>query len=453
MNYDEFIDSKSRVGVDSGFDPVWMPDFLFPFQQALTGWAVKKGRAAIFADCGLGKTAMQLVWAQNVVEKTNKPVLILTPLAVARQTIAEAAKFGIPAKYVRHQSECAPGINVTNFEMLHEFDTSAFSGAVIDESSILKSFMGKRKREIIAAFAATPYKLACTATPAPNDHMELGNHSDFLGVMKGTEMLSRYFINDAAHVGRYRVKGHAQGPFWKWVCSWAATVAKPSDIGFSDDGFILPKCKTEWTTVDCTKPVEGFLFQLPASSLSERIGARRASVVERVEAAARIAEGDEQWIIYCGLNAESELLARSIDGAVEVRGSMTNEAKVDEIGKFINGETRCLVSKPTICGFGMNFQFCRNVMFVGLSDSWEQYYQAKRRVWRFGQKRDVNCHVITASTENAVVENIMRKESDAATMMKALCEQIGGMMQSELRHEAFAKPYEPTQTLTLPTFL
>lgn len=452
--YEQFLERKTQLGSDGGFEPTYLPDFLFPFQRHLVEWAVRKGRSAIFAGCGLGKTAMQLAWAKNIAEHTGKPTLILAPLAVAQQTVSEGAKFGISVKYCRCQAEVSGDIVVANYEMLHEFDAEEFGGVCIDESSILKAFMGKRKRQIVEMFSKTLYKLACTATPAPNDHMELGNHAEFLGVMRSSEMLARYFINDSSNVGRYRLKGHAQIPFWEWVCSWAATIERPSDIGFPDDGFDLPKCETIWRTVDCTKPADGYLFQLPASSMSERISARRNSVSERCAEAARIANSDsEQWLIYCALNDESEELARIIDGAREVRGSMDNDRKVEEIQSFIAGETRCLVSKPTICGFGMNFQFCRNVMFVGMSDSWEQYYQAKRRVWRFGQTKTVRCHIITASTEGAVVDNILRKERDASEMVSALSSKIGEIMKHNLKPRGFTKRYEPANKIQIPSFL
>lgn len=453
LDYATFLDRKTQLGSSAGFEPVFMPDFLFPFQRALVDWSVRKGRAAIFADCGLGKTAMQLTWAQNIVQKTGGKVLILAPLSVSKQTEREGARFGIAANSRRSQSEVTDGITITNYEKLHLFDANSFVGIVLDESSILKAFMGTRKRAILDSFHATPYKLACTATPAPNDHMELGNHAEFLGVMKSNEMLAQYFINDPANVGKYRVKGHAERPFWEWVATWSRTIGKPSDIGYSDEGYALPKCNTEWHVVDCTKPADGLLFALPAASLSERISARRNSVAERVEFAAKLSDNGEQWLVYCALNDESEALASSIKGAVEVRGSMSDDAKELAVEGFISGCHRVLVSKPTICGFGMNFQFCRNVMFVGMSDSWEQYYQAKRRVLRFGQKRQVNCHIVTASTENAVVQNILRKESDASEMVARLTKStIGSDMKVE-ESAKFAKRYIPTNSITIPDFL
>jgi superfamily II DNA or RNA helicase len=453
MNYADFIHRKSTIATDYGFEPVFVPEFLFQFQRSLVSWAVKKGRAAIFADCGLGKTAMQLAWAENVVRKTGGNVIILAPLSVAKQTEREAAKFGIRAFAKSCQSEVEPGITITNYEKLHLFDASKFQGVVLDESSILKAFMGSRKRAIIESFNGANFKLACTATPAPNDHMELGNHAEFLEIMKSSEMLAQYFINDPSNVGKYRVKGHAEGPFWDWVSTWSKTISKPSDIGFSDEGYSLPKCNTHWHVVDCTKPADGLLFSLPAASLSERISARRNSVEERVRFAAKICDNDEQWLVYCALNDESEGLASAIDGASEVRGSMTDQAKESAVDGFIAGKHRVLVSKPTICGFGMNFQFCRNVMFVGMSDSWEQYYQAKRRVWRFGQKREVNCHIVTASTENAVVQNILRKEADATKMVSML---TSATNQSRMEAETsgkFTKQYVTKTKIKIPQFL
>lgn len=453
MKYEEFIRGKAQAGNNYGFDPVFKPDYPFEFQRAIIEWAVRKGKAAIFADCGLGKTIMQLVWAENIVRKTGEKVLILTPLSVSRQTETEASRFGIKAVYRKIQADVKEGITITNYEKLHLFNAGDFAGVVLDESSILKAFMGKRKRMITDLFARTPYKLACTATPAPNDHMELGNHAEFLGVMRSNEMLAQYFINDAANVGKYRVKGHAEKHFWEWISCWAVTLTRPSDIGFGDDGFDLPKCNTQWHVVDCTKPADGLLFALPASGLSERISARRNSIDERISKAAELCAGPEQWLVYCNLNEESKRLAGSIDGAIEVCGSMSDDAKEEAVYSFISGESRVLVSKPTICGFGMNFQFCRNVMFVGLSDSWEQYYQAKRRVWRYGQKKEVNCHIVTASTEGVVVENILRKESDAAKMISSLTA-IHARRNLEVNtSEVFSKAYIPKKNITIPQFI
>lgn len=454
MEYTDFLKGKAVHFEARGLDDVSaLSSHLFPWQAEIVRWALRLGRAAIFADCGLGKTLMQLEWARHVPGR----VLILAPLAVAQQTVREGQKFGIAATYARSQVDADKGerITVANYEMLEHFDPRVFTGVVLDESSILKAFMGKTKRSLIAAFQHAPFKLACTATPAPNDHMELGNHAEFLGVMQSNEMLAKYFINDPAHVGRYRLKGHAEAPFWRWLASWAVMIRKPSDLGYPDTGFDLPPLHRQWHVAEPAAAADGFLFALPAASLSERISARRNSVFPRVEMAAQLANAnDEQWLVWCGLNAESEALAARIDGAVEVRGSDSIESKERALLDFISGETRALVSKSTICGFGMNFQNCRNMAFVGLSDSWEQYYQAVRRCWRFGQTRAVNVHIVTASTEGAVVSNILRKESEAVRMADSLTREMGYISRGDLRRpDAFKQSYIAAQTIQLPTFL
>jgi superfamily II DNA or RNA helicase len=424
---------------------------LFEFQKDIVKWALRLGRACIFSDCGTGKSFMQIEWARQI----PGSVLILAPLAVAQQTVAEGVKLGVEVRYCRSQSEVAAGITITNYEMLHKFDPAFFNGVVLDESSILKSFMGKTKLEIIHAFDLTPFKLACTATPAPNDHMEIGNHAEFIGVMRSSEMLASFFINDPSHVGRYRIKGHAVKPFWKWVASWAAMIRKPSDLGYSDEGFNLPPISINWHTVNASKPQDGYLFELPAASLAERISARRNSIHERVEKAVELANSNnEQWLIFCALNNESHELAKQIKDSIEVVGSDSIESKTSALLGFAKGETRALVSKPSICGFGMNFQSCHNIIFVGLTDSWEQYYQAKRRVWRFGQKKPVNCHIITASTEGAVVSNILRKEQDAERMFGSLTAEISQINKSII-HESnrFIQSYHALDSIKMPKFL
>ena len=451
MNYEQFLASKAIATGCAGIEPIEPNPILFPFQRDIVKWALRRGRACIFADCGMGKTFMQIEWAKQIPGN----VLILAPLAVATQTVEEAAKLGVVVRYCRSQSEVLPGITIANYEMLEHFDCSFFTGIVLDESSILKSFMGKIKRAIIAAFERTKYKLACTATPAPNDHMEIGNHAEFIGVMKSNEMLAKYFINDPAHVGRYRLKGHAETPFWRWMSSWAVMIRRPSDLGYSDEGFTLPPLNREWHVVDTIQSADGYLFALPAASLSERISARRNSVDERVSKASELANAsDEQWIVWCALNAESEALEERIEGAVQVRGSDSIEHKTKAMTDFVSGKIRVLISKPTICGFGMNFQNCRNMAFVGLSDSWEQYYQAVRREWRFGQKRTVNVHIITASTEGAVVSNILRKEEEATRMADNLTKEISYISTGEIRKQSgFKQSYKTNKAIQLPSFL
>lgn len=431
--YEAFLATKRLVDHPSGFEPRELPSAEFAFQRDITRWACKRGRAAIFADCGLGKTLMQLAWAREVCAETNGSVLILAPLAVAAQTQREGAKFGVPVTICRTQGDVRQGVNVTNYEMLEHFDATAFAGVVLDESSILKSYTGATRTAIIEAFARTPYRLACTATPAPNDYMELGNHSEYLGVMSRTEMLSMFFVHDGGETQQWRLKGHAKADFWRWVCSWAVMLRKPSDLGYSDDGFTLPPLRYHEHLVDADPIKAGVLFECDAATLEDRRRARRASITDRVAKAVEIAnEGEGQCLVWCDLNAESSALAASIRGAVEVTGSDTNEHKESSLLAFANGEIRVLVTKPSIAGHGMNLQSCAREVFVGLSDSYEQLYQAIRRCWRFGQTRAVDVHIITATTEGATLHNIKRKEADADEMAKAMVEHMSAINSEEL---------------------
>lgn len=418
-SYAEFLAQKQRVDRPTGFEPVNLNQKLFPFQQAIVTWACRRGRAAIFADCGLGKTGMQLEWADQVCGQTGGKVLILAPLAVAAQTLREADKFEIGGVgVVRSQDECGSfRICIANYEMLAHFDASAFVGVVLDESSIIKNFTGAIRNAIIDAFKQTPYRLACTATPAPNDYMELGNHAEFVGAMTRTEMLSMFFCHDGGDTSQWRLKGHAEADFWRWICSWSVMMRKPSDIGFDDDGFALPPIHFAEHLVKADPLKAGVLFEVDSPSLEDRRRARKASIDDRVAAAAKLCAGnDEQWLVWCDLNDESAKLTAAIDGAVEVKGSDDPEHKERAMLDFAAGKVRVLVTKPKIAGFGMNFQACRNMAFVGLSDSYEALYQSVRRCWRFGQKRDVHVHIITASTEGAVLDNVKRKERDAEEM-------------------------------------
>ena len=359
---------------------------------------------------------MQLEWARHIHNRNNKQVLIFTPLAVASQTVQEGQKFGIDVTLCRSQQDVRTGINITNYDMLHKFDPSAFDGIVLDESSILKSFTGKVRNQIIESFASTPYKLACTATPAPNDHMELGNHAEFLGVMNRSEMLAMFFVHDGGNTSQWRLKGHSVGAFWEWVSSWAVMLTNPSDLGYKNNGFNLPPLEVNPIVVDKS----GYRVK-EALTLTERRGARRNSLDKRVAAAASlVADSHENWIIWCDMNAESEAITKAIDGAVEIRGSQDREYKTETMAAFANGEIDILVTKPSIAGFGMNFQICHNMAFVGLSDSFEKYYQAVRRCWRFGQKDPVNVYVITSEAEGAVVKNINRKEEDFKEMQQGM---------------------------------
>lgn len=420
MTYSEFLSSKITVSEDNGFKAGLINPLLFPFQGDIVTWAIRKGRAAIFADCGLGKTPMQLEWAAKVYEHTGQNVLILAPLAVSQQTVREGEKFGIPVIPCRAQSEVHPGINITNYEMLHNFNPEEFIGVVLDESSILKAYDGKTRTEIIKAFSNTPFRLACTATPAPNDYMELGNHSEFLGVATRSEMLAQFFVHDGGDTSKWRLKGHAENKYWEWVASWAVVIQRPSDLGYKDGNFILQELRIEQHTVE-GQTSENALFAIEALTLQERQAARRVSVDARVNECAQLVNSStEPWIVWCDLNAESDALKHAIPDAAEVRGSDSQEHKERSMIGFSHCDIRVLITKPSIAGFGMNWQHCNNVAFVGLSDSYEAFYQAVRRCWRFGQKKPVNVHVITAETEGAVVANIERKERNAAKMMSEM---------------------------------
>lgn len=415
MDYSSFLDSKKIVVRPCGVavPSVDINKMLFDFQRDIVKWALAKGKSAIFAGTGLGKTGMQLEWASQIHKNTAGDVLILAPLAVSQQTVREGQKFGITVNPCRSQEDVKPGINITNYEMLHKFNSSRFIAIVLDESSILKSFTGKVRTQIIDMFKHTPYKLACTATPAPNDHMELCNHAEFLGVMTRAEMLAMFFVHDGGDTSKWRLKGHAKTMFWEWVASWAVMLSKPSDLGYADGDFLLPPLKINQLTV----PVEG----PEAKTMTERREARKNSIEERVAVCAeKVTQSNDYWIVWCGLNVESEMLTKAIPDAVEITGSHKPEYKEKTMMDFSEGKIRVLVTKPSIAGFGMNWQHCNNEAFVGLSDSFEEYFQAVRRCWRFGQQRPVNVHVITAETEGAVVANIKRKEEDFAAMLSGM---------------------------------
>lgn len=423
MDYQEFIKTKSLKIIDSGFEADSLNDMLFDFQAHIVKWALRKGRACVFADCGLGKSIIQLAWAEQVVKKTNKPVIILAPLSVSHQTIEEAHKFGIEASLFNPNVK-PEGIIVINYQKLDWIDDIDFGGVVLDESSILKSLSGKYKERILERFRDTPYKLACTATPAPNDFMELGNHAEFVNALTHEEMLAMFFVHDGGDTAKWRLKRHAEKPFWQWVCSWAMCLRNPSDIGYDGSKFLLPPLEYKTHIVRVENSSE-FLFPMAANTMSERITARKDSVFERVKMVAdMVNNSSEPWIVWCNLNSESDGLAKAIPEAVEVRGSDTDEKKMKSMDDFLEGKIRVLVSKSSICGFGINMQHCNNMAFVGLTDSYEQLYQAVRRCWRFGQTKPVTVHLITAETEGFTLENINRKDADAERMYKMLVENI-----------------------------
>ena len=459
MTYEEFIARKRFVAESVGFDPELLGSHLFPFQADIVRWALKLGRAAVWADCGLGKSIIALEWAAAVCKKERGSVLILTPLAVASQFVSEGEKFGIQVTQCREVGDIRPGINVTNYERLDRFDPAAFVGVVADESSIVKDYTSKTRNALIETFSRTKYRLACTATPAPNDHMELGNHAEFLGVMSRTEMLAMFFTHDGGSTQDWRIKGHARSVFWKWVSSWAVAIRKPSDLGYEDGGFVLPPLNVHQRVVsagaDFTRN-QGTLFAVEARGLSEQREARRASLVDRVSAAAEIvsAEPSESWLVLCDLNDESTALTNAIAGAVEITGSDSSDEKEKRITAFVRCETRIVVSKSSIVGLGLNLQHCARIMFVGLSHSFELWYQAIRRVYRFGQTRPVECHVITSDADGAVVANLTRKQAEAAEMMSEIVATMANFNRRKLRATGRdATPYEPKTKMLIPAWI
>lgn len=455
--YYEFLDEKRQLGADGGFDPLWMPDFLFDFQTHLVEWAIRKGRAAIFADCGLGKTPMQLVWAENVVRKTARPVLILTPLAVAQQTIREADKFGIEAARSSDGSLSAR-IMVTNYERLHRFDSGAFAGVVCDESSILKSFDGARRNEITEFMRKVPYRLLCTATAAPNDYIELGTSSEALGALGHVDMLQRFFKNDQNTVKpmvyrnkgqdfrklddskKWRFKGHAETAFWRWVCSWARAVRRPSDLGFADGRFILPDLVETEYVVKAAANAMGFLFAMPAVGLREQREERRRTIEERCEKVAELVETKAPVVVWCHLNVEGDLLEKIIPAAVQVSGKDSDDAKEEKFAGFQSGEIRVLVTKPKIGAWGLNWQHCSHMTFFP-SHSYEQYYQGVRRCWRFGQTQPVKVEIVTTEGEQQVKANLQRKAAAADQMFSSLVEHMN-QAQAIRRAESNGKKVE-----------
>lgn len=433
MEYSEFLNRKKVNPIISGHDVSLdaLNKNLFDFQRVIVKWAVKRGRAAIFADTGLGKTLMQTSWADEVVKETGGNVLILAPLCVAHQTVNEGAKFGIGINYCRDQSGVVPGINITNYEMLDRFDFDDFHGVVLDESSIIKNRDGKTRNAIIDACKNVPYRLSCTATPSPNDFMELGNQAELLGLMTMSEMLAMYFINDAGDTGTWVLKGHGKAKFWEWLSTWSVVIRSPADLGFDGSRYELPDLVMHDHVVESKSTIG--LFADIATGLLERNQARKESIDDRVAKCAEIVNAsDQQWVIWCHRNEESEKLRASIPGSADVQGSDSIDQKEQKIDAFTNGELRVLITKPSIAGFGMNWQHCSHTAFVGLSDSWEQYYQAIRRFYRFGQKKQVHVHVISAESEGAVVENIKRKESQNKTMGEEMVKYMSESMKKEI---------------------
>lgn len=435
-NYDTFVALKRQKVEPVGFAPIKMTGKLFPFQRMITDWAVRRGRAAVFSACGTGKTVIELEWARNVSLHTGKPVLILAPLAVARQTEREGVKFDIPVNLCRFGADVAPGINVTNYERLHHFDAEMFGGLVADESSILKNFTGKMRKEITTFGLQIKFRLAATATPAPNDLIELSNHAEFLSVMSGKEIIALFFTQDGNTTHSWRLKGHAKQDFWRWLGSWSVALRMPSDLGFDDGDFVLPELRMHQHIVK-SPPPEGMLFPLEAMTLDDQRVARRASMLERVRQAAKLVSKTNgmPWVLWCDLNAESNALKKAIPGSVEILGSDDPDKKEKALLDFAEGRIKALVTKPSIAGFGMNWQHCAHMAFVGISHSYEQFYQAIRRCWRFGQNKPVQCHIITSEAEKSVLQNVARKGEQAEEMMDSIVKHMSLEREQSKREE------------------
>lgn len=453
MDYQDFIGTKRVAVSKSGFEPRNISSDLFDYQRHCVEFALRSGRSAMFLDTGLGKTFCQLEFAREVVEHTNKPVLVLTPLAVAAQTAREAEKFGIDAAVVREDSDIRTAINITNYDRLDHFDVSQFSGVILDESSILKNFSGRTRNALVNAFRNTPYRLACTATPSPNDHTELGNHSEFLGVLNHADMLPRWFINDTMNTGDWRLKGHAVKPFWDWVAAWSRCVSRPSDLGFSDFGHVLPDLNIERHVIDFESEAEsqGQLFASPELSATGIHAVKKESVEHRAAKVAEMVNADrEPWLVWCDTDIEADHLKRLIPDAVEVRGSDKIEHKEAALLGFADGAIRVLITKPSIAGFGMNWQHCNNMAFVGLTYSYESFYQAVRRCWRFGQLRPVNAHLVMTHAEAAIWRNVAGKAESHDDMKREMRE---AMQRNTGIHIEQRAAYVPQKAANLPQWL
>lgn len=464
--YHDLIARKAVSFVPRGLDsiPDLHPD-LFPHQRAVTEFALAAGCAAMFLDTGLGKSFSALEWGRVIVEKTNKPVLILAPLAVGPQHEREAKRFGIDAKYIRTAEEIdGARIYITNYERVDNFLINKFGGVILDESSILKSFSGVTTKKLISLFSATPYRLCCTATPAPNDHTELGTHAEFLGVMRREEMLPRWFINDTMTASQHwRIKGHAVRDFWRWVASWSRCVAMPSDLGFDDGDYVLPEISTIEHTVKADRFINAGeekagkfvgqqrLFRMPDTSATSIHAEKRLTSEDRADMVTECIDSDpeEQWLVWVDTDYDAENVMARIDDAKEVRGSMLLSMKEDRLDAFSRGDLRVLVTKPSIAGYGLNWQQCARMAFAGLSFSYENYYQAVRRCWRFGQKRPVEVHIAMADTEAAIKRVIDRKAGDHLAMKREMQTAMRDAHQSHVRKTS----YQPNTEAGLPAWM
>jgi superfamily II DNA or RNA helicase len=450
--YLDFIASKGSAAQSAGFTPGGLPERLFTHQECATRFALEKGRAAIFLDTGLGKSGCEAVFADECARETGKPSLILTPLAVARQMQRECAAFGVEAEVIREAGESDCRVQIANYERLRKLDVGIYGAVVLDESSILKAFSGSTKRALVEAFKETPFRLAATATPAPNDHMELGTHAEFLGVMSSMEMLCRWFINDTTTASQdWRLKGHAKDDFWAWVASWGRAASLPSDLGGDDEGFVLPPLRHQVHVcgVDLTEDAGDDMFRMPSASATDVHREKQRTLLDRVVRSADIANDHNGYVIvWCERDDESAALADAIPGAVEVKGSMTVEAKEAALESFATGRAPVMVTKPKLAGFGLNLQHCDCQVFASVSHSYEQYYQAIRRSWRFGQVREVTAHMVMAETELPIWRNVQRKAADHDAMKAAMTKAMRGAQRGSKR-----RAYRRAPSVDLPDFL
>lgn len=459
-SYRDIIAASRGAFVPTGFDGDFdLPSSLFPHQRAAVEFSLRAGASANFLDTGLGKTRAALSWGQEVVSRTNRPVLMLAPLGVTRQHKTEADEIGVNAVVSRDGGPQEAQIVIANYERLHLFDATEFAGIILDESSILKSFSGQTTKRLIETFKRTPYRLACTATPAPNDHTELGTHAEFLGVMTRDQMLMRWFLHDSADTGTWRLKGHGVRPFWDWVASWARCVSRPSDLGFSDDGFEMPELRMHRHLVAADrltgrgeeKDGQAHLFRMPDMSATSVHTEKRLTCQARAEAVAAIvaAEPNEPWTVWVETDYDADAIMAAIPDAIEVRGSMTPEQKEDRLTAFTTGGIRVLVTKASIAGFGLNWQHCARTVFAGMSFSYEAFYQAVRRHWRFRQTRPVDCHVVFADTEAAIWDVVSRKAGDHDAMKREMTLAMARAHRAEIRLHS----YQPQKPASLPAWV
>lgn len=463
MSYESFVAGKLAPSVPTGIAGIeFASDHAFPFQSLLVQWSLRRGRAAIFAATGLGKTRMQLLWANEVARHTGKPVLILAPLAVAQQTVAEASALGLRCAHVKHGVDVMHALSVslfvTNYDRLHLFEPSVFGGVALDESSIIKHHNAKTLAALLQFGGGIAFRLACTATPAPNDYVELGTHAEFLGICTRAEMLSEFFVHDGGETQVWRLKGHARQAFWRWVASWAALVNSPADLGFDASAYQLPPLEVVHHVIaadDASVQEQGRLFAVPATSLMDRRAARKASIGARVEQCAALVNAEsDRWVVWCDLNAEQDALEALLgDDCVSIYGSLEADEKVARYQRWLCHEARILLTKPSIFGWGCNMQSAHHMAFVGVTDSWEAWHQAVRREWRFGQKHPVIVHVFASELEGAVVANLQRKERDARVMAVELSRETAAMVRAEVRGtERASNAYAPGVAMCVPAW-